>query len=611
MLQINELSIKIIIQLTVEMMKLIGKITGLLILCGFLSLNAYSQRLPAWNKYPYELVFGAGTTTFLGDLGGGSGVGKNHIVSVADIDWALIKPSAHVGMRLRFAERFAVKAGLYYGILEGSDLESASESRYYRNLSFQSNVFELSTQLEFFFLTASGKSNYVLSGSGVLGNMDMYLFGGVGGFHFNPKAQTADGTWHELQPLGTEGQGLDGMPARYSLYSVAFPIGLGIRYHLNQRWTIGLEMGGRYTLTDYIDDASDSYYDNDLIRQNYGDAAAELADRRIDESGNPVAPAPSGTPWRGNPENTDTYNFAMLNFTYRYQVYSTSFSMFKTNSPYGRNRARRQQVLDKQQALQNLQASNRLDLVFGVGSMHYLGDLGGGEKEGSHFFSVRDIDLALTRPSLSLGLRYRIRPKLNVNGTFAYGLIFGDDAQAGANARKKRQLNFKSNVFEFTARLEYLVKTWNQGRRNLNYTALYVFGGAGGFYFNPKTQAADNGWYDLQPLGTEGQGLNGNPDFYSLYQFAFPLGVGYKYSIDDNWSIGAEYCVRYTTTDYLDDVSGDYYDIEAIRAAYGDIAAELSDRRETPTGVGQRGSPEYNDSYMSFNITLGYSFSAR
>ena len=36
-----------------------------------------------------------------------------------------------------------------------------------------------------------------------------YLFAGVGGFYFDPKAQFQN-TWVRLKPLGTEGQGLEG-----------------------------------------------------------------------------------------------------------------------------------------------------------------------------------------------------------------------------------------------------------------------------------------------------------------------------------------------------------------------------------------------------------------
>ena len=105
--------------------------------------------------------------------------------------------------------------------------------------------------------------------------------------YFNPKAKL-NGTSYALQPLGTEGQGIDGNPAPYSRIAIGLPIGLGAKYKLTRKIQIGIEISNTYTNSDYIDDAHDKYYDNDAIRDAYGDIAAELADRTIDEDGNDV-----------------------------------------------------------------------------------------------------------------------------------------------------------------------------------------------------------------------------------------------------------------------------------------------------------------------------------
>lgn len=79
---------------------------------------------------------------------------------------------------------------------------------------------------------------------------------GVAGFHFDPQV-TIDGQAVRLQPLGTEGQGLPDYNPPYSLYDWSIPVGGGLQISLNDRWSLGLELIGRRSQTDYLDDVSD------------------------------------------------------------------------------------------------------------------------------------------------------------------------------------------------------------------------------------------------------------------------------------------------------------------------------------------------------------------
>ncbi|MDX1628722.1 MAG: DUF6089 family protein, partial [Fulvivirga sp.] len=117
-------------------------------------------------------------------------------------------------------------------------------------------------------------------------------FTGITVFHHNPQAYVNEnsslpeaGTWVDLEPLGTEGQYTD--PAllagsqnegieTYSNFQVAIPLGLGVRYRLNQVFDISFEMSFRYLFTDYIDDVSKNYVDPAVLNS---DLARELADR--------------------------------------------------------------------------------------------------------------------------------------------------------------------------------------------------------------------------------------------------------------------------------------------------------------------------------------------
>jgi hypothetical protein len=148
----------------------------------------------------------------------------------------------------------------------------------------------------------------------------------------------------------------------------------------------------------------------------------------------------------------------------------------------------------------------------------------------------------------------------------------------------------------------------------------YFFGGIGAFWFDPKGKYTDGKWYSLRPLSTEGEGMPGGPRKYSPVSMCIPLGLGAKYGIDQKWGVGIEYGVRYTFTDYIDDVSGVYYDNSAILAAKGPIAAYFANpslhaypagvdhypgANQTATGQ-ERGNPKYKDAYMFITLNVNY-----
>jgi opacity protein-like surface antigen len=169
-----------------------------------------------------------------------------------------------------------------------------------RNLSFVSNIAELSIQGEVNFLHF------------VSGNLDTphtpYIFAGAGMFSFNPKAEYG-GRWYELQPLGTEGQGTEAYPDRepYKRYSSSFLFGLGYKFNITRHITGGLEWGMRRTGTDYLDDVSTTYPDPSVLSE----MGAIFSDRSLEHQGQNAGFQ------RGNPNNNDWYSFAGFILTFR------------------------------------------------------------------------------------------------------------------------------------------------------------------------------------------------------------------------------------------------------------------------------------------------------
>jgi opacity protein-like surface antigen len=279
----------------------------------------------------------------------------------------------------------------------------------------------------------------------------------------------------------------------------------------------------------------------------------------------------------------------------------------------------------------------------GFGGTNFLGELGGGQTEARDLFL--DFDAKSSRYVLMGGYRYKLNEITSVRGSLAYGRLYGSDRFSGDIHRFSRNLTFRSPLIELAAVGElYFIreKTSNRyrvrgirGALGSGFSA-YINAGLGGFFFNPKAQYPGDGkWYALQPIGTEGQGFPGQPKKYSRVQMCIPMGIGAKYSINRNLALTLEYSFRFTFTDYMDDVSTDYYDPVAIANANGgvgttsgDAAAYLSnpaflvikdDGTEFIAGgkvpwqvpVQQRGDKTTNDTYMFAVLALNYKFTSK
>lgn len=281
-----------------------------------LAFSAFPQSSSRWKRMRYEVFMGAGATNFLGELGGANQEGTNFL---KDFEFSMTRPLLSVGIRYRIIETLSNKTMLSYGWLHGDDKKTTELFRSYRNLNFRSPIVEFATQFEYSIIKEKQGHRYNLRRvRGLKGfKTNTYFFIGVGGFYFNPKGKYKDGKWVALQPLGTEGQGLVPTRKMYSRFSVCIPYGIGFKYGLNRRWSIGLEFGTRKTFTDYIDDVSSTYFDNQMLKEQRGDVAAYLADPSSQEHPNYTAAYQQ----RGDGKDKDSYMFMLLNFTVK--LYTT------------------------------------------------------------------------------------------------------------------------------------------------------------------------------------------------------------------------------------------------------------------------------------------------
>ncbi len=257
-----------------------------------------------------------------------------------------------------------------------------------------------------------------------------------------------------------------------------------------------------------------------------------------------------------------------------------------------------------------------------IAPSNFLGDLGGNFGKGSTF--LKDNNISQTRFFAGVFLEAFPAEWLGGRLSLNYGRLSGDDAvikgKGGLEeARKLRNLNFKSSILEFTAVAEVYPSVFIESDPTDVFHKIrpYALAGVGAFRFNPQGQdPATNQWVKLQPLHTEGQGMAEYPDRkpYKLMQLNVPLGVGIKYYASENVSISFEIVHRKTFSDYLDDVSTDYIDpnlfynyLPASQAAIADRIYNKSPLRSVNSGfnVGdKRGTKENNDAYYSAGFKL-------
>ncbi|MEZ5043498.1 MAG: DUF6089 family protein [Saprospiraceae bacterium] len=265
---------------------------NLLPFLGFLLLSSFLH------AQHFEAGILGGGSNYLGDLSNNSStvyLGQSHF-------------AGGIFGRYNFNDYLAVRLGLNYTALSGADANAPVGAFRDRNLSFQTDIYEVGLIGEF---NLMGYQPYNLSSP-----FSPYLFAGVAFFTFNPKA-FYQGQLVELQPLDTEGQGLPDRPAPYTTQQFAIPFGIGVKYALNDQWNVGLEIGVRKTFTDYLDDVSGTYVSYNELLAAKGELSAALANRQGELLGSDPVIVPTGTQ-RGDGKTADAYFILGLTISYNF-----------------------------------------------------------------------------------------------------------------------------------------------------------------------------------------------------------------------------------------------------------------------------------------------------
>ena len=242
-----------------------------------------------------EVGFIGGVSYYLGDLN------TTHFKNVL--------PTGGLVIRKNIDRRFSYKAELLYLNIAADDLDNPTDTiALSRGLRFQSAIYELSGQIEFNFLPYQPEN--------ALYTWTPFVYTGVSLFRFNPQAETKNGEWVDLQPLGTEGQGTTLFPDRkeYSLIQFAIPMGGGVKIAVNPSFNIILEYGVRKTFTDYLDDVSTTFVGSSpaLPSSDYPIEMSNEAELMSD----PLT-THSKNIQRGDPDKKDWYSFVGVTLSFK------------------------------------------------------------------------------------------------------------------------------------------------------------------------------------------------------------------------------------------------------------------------------------------------------
>ena len=246
------------------------------------------------------------------------------------------------------------------------------------------------------------------------------------------------------------------------------------------------------------------------------------------------------------------------------------------------------------------QRENYTDVMEGeigitIGSANYYGDLN------------PRADLSRSKESFGLFFRKQFGNYVALRLAGHYAQLGYSDSYSDNDFQHHRNLSFSTDIFEIALLGDFNFLKFIPGDKDYSFTP-YASIGIGMFSYDPYTYYQNEKVY-LRQLNTEGQTFYQGRKPYGTTAFSFPIAFGIKYAVSQKITLSAEFGYRFTTTDYLDDVSTTYIGINKFPPIGGNpsLASILQDRSfevGTPIGVEgrQRGFSKQKDQFSIFEL---------
>ncbi|MCE7041017.1 outer membrane beta-barrel protein [Dyadobacter sp. CY312] len=221
-----------------------------------------------------------------------------------------------------------------------------------------------------------------------------------------------------------------------------------------------------------------------------------------------------------------------------------------------------------------------MSLTGGVGVAYYMGDL-------SKTSGKKNLGIG---PAVSIGGLYRLTEQLSARGELRFYQVSG-------GPHPITNLSFRTRNPDLNLGIQADLFAFNDHKM----VNPYLYGGLGLTYLTP--QAEQNGtWYKLPQYQTGGVKYNRVP-------LVITGGIGVSVQAFDRLSLGLELNNTYSTSDYLDDVSGVFPEFDKLPS---EQARQLSDRTWEVPGLTKqepgwhRGTTKISDMYLFLQFRATY-----
>lgn len=312
----------------------------------FLSVFLFLFPFDSFAQKNYNIGLSIGGSNYFGDLGNEDFLQYTSIRPGATVTFRnFLNNPAKSGKRIRSVD---LEARLSWHRIGYDETEPIGNNKgfdlrnYGRGLNFRSDVFGFSSNITYSFYQNKAESIYKQRAV-------FYVFTGIGVFYSDAKADLfngdidinnryfywTDGTIRDADESSGTGNeiGKDGEfettlsdwkteNENYSNYNIAIPYGIGLRWGISKRITLGAEFAYYYFFSDYLDDVSSEYAAAEEIQTNFPNDPGNqaIATYIIDPTGlgssgiDNVATSP-----RGNPDYNDAYSFISFEFSYNFK----------------------------------------------------------------------------------------------------------------------------------------------------------------------------------------------------------------------------------------------------------------------------------------------------
>lgn len=214
---------------------------SLLIILLFYILGSVSQA-QLWKINRYEASGGLGPSLFFGDVGGFSKT-KN-ILGLRDMSFLQTRFNINFNFKYRFTQDINARLSLAYGLLHAVDTRGSNEPR---GNEASTSFFEPAIIGEYYFIKNFAENSYLfahrrgLGLGGLIKLLDFYVFTGIGGIGYSVTPNDVLRATQIAKGLKSGG------------FAAIIPVGIGANMIYSPELNFGVEVGGRYAFTDYID----------------------------------------------------------------------------------------------------------------------------------------------------------------------------------------------------------------------------------------------------------------------------------------------------------------------------------------------------------------------